>query len=342
MRRSLPSPTKPVDESATYLGSSRHHTANPRQWKLRVGMENWRPVVSAPRAEGGRLRRKGSSGSTKSRDAAGKAHGTGEILSFANAGSPNWLFTRGDVGRDVDTKTNLAERNTVGEATAVAKAHYHALNRSFAVSRSAAPMTPALVRARATPGIIPRITPKVPPRPATAQSSYDQVRPPWACDEWSSCASSASRPRSRLSQSLKLSSRPVSAATAEPGAPKGVYKRNIDFLMKQLRDVCYAKVRGNGADISVREVFRHFDSDKEVGEDDAGEHGIDKKEFVQAVKRLMLGSAPRGIITTAEAVALFDRIDADKSGNIDYRETAAVLSVPGWDNTKLLSPHLGL
>ena len=62
-----------------------------------------------------------------------------------------------------------------------------------------------------------------------------------------------------------------------------MYKRNIDFLMKQLRDVCYAKVRGNGADISVREVFRHFDSDKEVGEDDAGEHGIDKKEFVQAM-----------------------------------------------------------
>ncbi|MGB1599327.1 MAG: hypothetical protein ACPIOQ_41645, partial [Promethearchaeia archaeon] len=151
-----------MDESATYLGSSRHHTANPRQWKLRVGMENWRPVVSAPRAEGSRLRRKGSSGSTKSRDAAGKAHGTGEILSFANAGSPNWLFTRGDVGG------NLTERDTVGEATAAAKAHYHALNRSFAVSRSVAPMTPALVRARATPGIIPRITPKVAPRPATA------------------------------------------------------------------------------------------------------------------------------------------------------------------------------
>lgn len=48
-----------------------------------------------------------------------------------------------------------------------------------------------------------------------------------------------------------------------------------------------------------------------------------------------LGTAERGIISTAEAIALFDRIDADKSGTIDYRETASTLSMPGWDNKVL-------
>ena len=36
-----------------------------------------------------------------------------------------------------------------------------------------------------------------------------------------------------------------------------------------------------------------------------------------------------GIITTEAAEALFNRIDTDKSGTIDYRETAACLSLPG-------------
>ena len=49
----------------------------------------------------------------------------------------------------------------------------------------------------------------------------------------------------------------------------------------------------------------------------------------------MLGTAERGIISTDEAIALFDRIDADKSGTIDYRETASTLSMPGWDNKVL-------
>jgi len=47
----------------------------------------------------------------------------------------------------------------------------------------------------------------------------------------------------------------------------------------------------------------------------------EQDEFVLAVKRLMLGTAERGLIATEEACALFDRIDADKSGTIDYRET---------------------
>ena len=36
-----------------------------------------------------------------------------------------------------------------------------------------------------------------------------------------------------------------------------------------------------------------------------------------------LGTAERGIISTAEAIALFDRIDADKSGTIDFYESRA-------------------
>jgi len=129
-----------------------------------------------------------------------------------------------------------------------------------------------------------------------------------------------------------------SAWSDEPGAAKDVKKKNVDYFWKQLRDMCYRKVKGNGADISIREIFRHFDSDK----DGDGEHGIDKQEFVDAVKRMMLGTSSRGIISTEEAVALFERIDTDKSGTIDYRETAACLSLPGWDNSRLKSPHLGL
>lgn len=116
----------------------------------------------------------------------------------------------------------------------------------------------------------------------------------------------------------------------EPGAAPGVKRARIDFYFKQLRQICYRKVRGNGNDVSIREIFRHFDTEKH-GESP----GIDQDEFVLAVKRLMLGSADHGIITTDEAIALFARIDADGSGTIDYRETADTLSLPGWDN-KLL------
>ena len=58
-------------------------------------------------------------------------------------------------------------------------------------------------------------------------------------------------------------------------------------------------------------------------------HCNEQDEFVLAVKRLMLGTAERGLIATEEACALFDRIDADKSGTIDYRETGLCLVVCG-------------
>jgi len=115
----------------------------------------------------------------------------------------------------------------------------------------------------------------------------------------------------------------------EPGFP-GVKRVYLDFLFKQLRQICYRKVRGNGNDVSIREIFRHFDSEKH-----GDAPGVDQEEFVQAVQRLMLGSAENGIISTEEAAALFARIDADHSGTIDYRETAATLSLPGWDNKVL-------
>lgn len=47
----------------------------------------------------------------------------------------------------------------------------------------------------------------------------------------------------------------------EEGHP-GVSKPHLDFLFKQLRQICYRKVRGNGNDVSIREIFRHFDSEK--------------------------------------------------------------------------------
>ena len=51
------------------------------------------------------------------------------------------------------------------------------------------------------------------------------------------------------------------AEEEEPGHP-GVSKAHLDFLFKQLRQICYRKVRGNGNDVSIREIFRHFDSEK--------------------------------------------------------------------------------
>jgi len=116
----------------------------------------------------------------------------------------------------------------------------------------------------------------------------------------------------------------------EPGAAPGVKKHRIDFYFQQLRTVCYRKVRGNGNDVSIREIFRHFDSEKH-----GDVPGIDRDEFVTAVKRLMLGSAQHGMITTDEAIALFNRIDSDGSGSIDYREASDTLSLPGWDNHKV-------
>ena len=54
------------------------------------------------------------------------------------------------------------------------------------------------------------------------------------------------------------------------------------FATWQLRVVCYRKVRGHGNDISVREIFRHFDSEKH-GESP----GIDKV-LVLVVRDYML------------------------------------------------------
>jgi len=86
------------------------------------------------------------------------------------------------------------------------------------------------------------------------------------------------------------------------------------------------KVKGNGSDVSVREIFRHFDNNK-----NGSSPGIDMDEFSDAVKRLMLGSHEGGIISEEEARLLFNRIDSDGSGSIDYREIASTLSLPGWD-----------
>jgi len=123
-----------------------------------------------------------------------------------------------------------------------------------------------------------------------------------------------------------VDSRRLQLDPLEPGGD-GVKKERVDFLLRQLRQICYRKVRGHGNDVSVREIFRHFDSVK----DSAGEAGIDEAEFVQAVQRLMLGNARDGMITKQEAHCLFRRLDENDDHKIDYREIASNLSAPGWD-----------
>jgi hypothetical protein len=143
--------------------------------------------------------------------------------------------------------------------------------------------------------------------------------------------------------------------------PYDIPQHRIDFLLRQLRLLCYRKVKGNGSDVSVREVFRHFDANKD--EDDEGNAGIDGEnpfpprtfipcsflddtltesashvfrcavnEFTDALKKMMMGTAVDGLITDEEAACMFRMIDADNGGTINYREVALLLTQPGWDS----------
>jgi len=109
----------------------------------------------------------------------------------------------------------------------------------------------------------------------------------------------------------------------------GVPKQRADFLLRQLRLLCYRKVKGNGSDVSVREIFRHFDSNKDEDEEGAG---IDVDEFSSALKKLMLGTPEDGLVSEEEAACMFKIIDTNNGGTIDYREVAQLLSQPGWDH----------
>ena len=108
----------------------------------------------------------------------------------------------------------------------------------------------------------------------------------------------------------------------------GVPQQRVDFLLRQLRLLCYRKVKGNGSDVSVREIFRHFDSNKDEDEDGAG---IDAGEFYDMLQKLMLGTPEDGLVTEEEAHLMFKQIDTNNGGTIDYREVAQLLSQPGWD-----------
>lgn len=109
----------------------------------------------------------------------------------------------------------------------------------------------------------------------------------------------------------------------------GVPTQRVDFLLRQLRLLCYRKVKGNGSDVSVREIFRHFDSNKDEDEEGAG---IDVDEFSSALQKLMLGTPEDGLVTLDEAACMFKKIDTNNGGTIDYREVAQLLSQPGWDH----------
>jgi hypothetical protein len=112
-------------------------------------------------------------------------------------------------------------------------------------------------------------------------------------------------------------------------AAKEVPPLRVDFLLRQLRLLCYRKVKGNGSDVSVREIFRHFDSNKDEDEDGAG---IDVDEFTSALRKLMLGTPEDGLVSSEEAACMFRKIDTNNGGTIDYREVAQLLSQPGWDH----------
>jgi hypothetical protein len=137
------------------------------------------------------------------------------------------------------------------------------------------------------------------------------------------------RPTSASSRQSRQPDEMSQCSERSVGSQKGVPKARVDVLLRQLRLLCYRKVKGNGSDVSVREVFRHFDSNKDEDEDGAG---IDAHEFYSALTKLMLGTAEDGLVTEEEAEMMFKQIDVNAGGTIDYREVAQMLSQPGWDS----------
>jgi hypothetical protein len=137
------------------------------------------------------------------------------------------------------------------------------------------------------------------------------------------------RPASASSRQSRQPDEMSQCSERSVGSQKGVPQKRVDFLLRQLRLLCYRKVKGNGSDVSVREVFRHFDSNKDEDEDGAG---IDSHEFYSALNKLMLGTPEDGLVTEEEAEMMFKQIDVNGGGTIDYREVAQMLSQPGWDS----------
>ena len=106
------------------------------------------------------------------------------------------------------------------------------------------------------------------------------------------------RPASASSRQSRQPDEMSQCSERSVGSHKGVSQQRVDFLLRQLRLLCYRKVKGNGSDVSVREVFRHFDSNKDEDEDGAG---IDSHEFYSALNKLMLGTPEDGLVIEEEA-----------------------------------------
>jgi Ca2+-binding EF-hand superfamily protein len=137
------------------------------------------------------------------------------------------------------------------------------------------------------------------------------------------------KPRHVFRPSSAMSRQTDEMSETSSHAGSSVPTLRVDFLLRQLRLLCYRKVKGNGSDVSVREIFRHFDSNKDEDEDGAG---IDVGEFTSALQKLMLGTPEDGLVSPEEAACMFRKIDTNNGGTIDYREVAQLLSQPGWDH----------
>ena len=137
------------------------------------------------------------------------------------------------------------------------------------------------------------------------------------------------KPRHVFRPSSAMSRQTDEMSETSSHAGGSVPTQRVDFLLRQLRLLCYRKVKGNGSDVSVREIFRHFDSNKDEDEDGVG---IDVDEFTSALQKLMLGTPEDGLVTPEEAACMFRKIDTNNGGTIDYREVAQLLSQPGWDH----------
>ena len=169
-------------------------------------------------------------------------------------------------------------------------------------------------------------------------SAYSMRATKWAAPPRDALASRQGKDVGSTFARPKLQFRPGSAASRRQDDEmsqcsdtfdNGVPRQRVDFLLRQLRLLCYRKVKGNGSDVSVREIFRHFDSNKDEDEDGAG---IDVDEFTSALQKLMLGTPEDGLVSVEEAACMFRKIDTNNGGTIDYREVAQLLSQPGWDS----------
>jgi len=103
--------------------------------------------------------------------------------------------------------------------------------------------------------------------------------------------------------------------------------------LQQIRDIIFEKIRQrtHGADDegkTCKRIFKHFDLN--------GNGTIEMSEFCKGLETLGC------TFTQTELQALFDGLDTNGSGKIDYEEMAAMVAIRGSGNNPNVNPSFGL